>query len=291
MFSFTRLRKRHKLSLITSLTYELFVRAYQLRGFRTAIKYFFRQQMPKEVFFVLGCYNAGTTVVKEAIGLHPDIVMAPVEGDLLTDAMKSYEYGGWPRCMVGNCYGVRQERLHGTVSAPQIISDLRPWMRKGKSFLEKSISNTVRIPLLRKAFPTTKFICVVREPEAVIRGIQKRSQPTGMASNILDMNYYPDELLLRQWVFFYQTVLDDYAKNCADIYFCSYEKFTREPNVELEEIFKFLDLRDKKPHYLDGQLTVGDRTLTIHSRSEECKDYLSSAGRIQEQIDSIVATL
>lgn len=281
----TRVSKRHNLPWFQALAVESFVRLYRRKFFRMILRSFFRLKRPLGIFFVVGCYNSGTTVIKNAISLHPDVAIAPIEGDRLTSALSSYETGGWPRCLFGNCNEVIADRRHGKVEANLFWSDLRPWVDSHKYFLEKSISNTVRIPLLRKAFPGTRFICVVRDVEGVIQGIRRRSRPHDLARKILGTSEYPRDLLTRQWRFFYSLVLQDTNAE-KDVYFCSYEKFIAEPQAEVAKLYEFLGLSPQPLAYHDSILSVGGRSLTIQNEST-FGEWIDSADRLHEKLESI----
>lgn len=260
--------RRHQMPLWKALPYELFIRAYQRPIFRKTVKCFFRENKPVNVSFVLGCYNSGTTVVKDAIALHPSIAIAPVEGDLLTDALDGYEKEASPRCMYVDAVHIINERKHKKLNAEQIISDWAPWIRPDKVFLEKSISNTIRINKLRLAFNGAKFVCVTRNVDGVVRGINRRSHPSGILSQILGGDKYPDKLLIRQWLMFYSLVLSDYDDKKADIYFVSYEKFLSSPLDEVEKIYAFMGLSPIELTYMDDFLAVRNKSLHIRSSDQ-----------------------
>jgi len=253
-----------------ALPVEAFVRLYRRRRFRALLRPLFPARQPRGVLFVLGCYNSGTTVVKNAIALHPDIAIAPVEGDRLTDALPTFEAGGWPRCLFGNRSEVMRERRYGEVSAGRFLSDLRPWIEPDRYFLEKSISNTVRIPLLRRAFPGTRFVCVVRGEAGVIHGIRRRSRPMALARRILGVDDYPEALLARQWRFFYSMVLDDMNAHSGDVLLCSYEKFIADPVGELGRLFAFLGLSPQPIELRGRMLHVGSRALAVRGEGGAC---------------------
>jgi len=278
--------KRHEMTIWKALPYELFIRMYQYPFLRQVLKYFFRTDKPSNVFFVLGCYNSGTTVIKNAIALHSDIAVAPVEGDLLTSAFSHYEMIGSERCMYADAFQIMQDRKYSEVSSKQAISDWRPWISPGKFFLEKSISNTLRINSLRKAFPETKFICVTRNVEGVVRGINKRSSPSGVYQHILGDNQYSDNLLIRQWLMFYSLVLDDIDEEKADIYFVSYEKFLSSPACEINNIYTFLGLNMKKSDYESGVLNIDGNILHIREQPKgKTIDYLDSCKKLLSEIN------
>ena len=261
-----RIAARHRIPAYLAVPYEIFIRAYRFPFLRFFLKRFFREYRPEGMIFVIGSYNSGTTIIKNAIAAHPDVASAPIEGDRLTTALCSFEEGGWPRGMYGNCVRIHAQRKTGEVSAKRFFSDLRPWLRDGKQFLEKSISNTVRIPALRKAFPGARFICVTRDPEAVANGIARRSRPQGLAAKILDADRYPKSFLFRQWIMFYRLVVDDVDNALNDIYFCSYEKFVESPHTQLEGIFEHIGLKKPQCAFSRDLLRVGDISIFIHNR-------------------------
>ncbi|MDF1819868.1 MAG: sulfotransferase [Immundisolibacteraceae bacterium] len=212
--------------------------------------------------FVVGVYNSGTTIVKDAIALHPSVNSAPIEGDQLSGALDSFEKGGWPRGMYGNASRIMGARRHEEVDAELLISDLRPWVKTGEIFLEKSISNSVRIPQLRKAFPGAKFVWVIRNPTDVVNGIKRKSKPGPVASKILGSAGYPADFLLRQWAFFVRLMMMD-MKGADDCCVCSYENFLKAPAHELNKVFDFLGVATIRLQENEKGITVGDSQLSL----------------------------
>lgn len=284
--------RRHKLPRCMALPYELFVRAYQRPVLRGLLKLFFRSRKPSNVFFILGCYNSGTTVIKEVVALHPSITIAPVEGDLITGSLDRFESGLSPRCMYVNAEQIIRERKYKKLNTEEIISDWRPWIRSDKIFLEKSISNTVRVNRLRLAFQGTKFVCVTRSVEGVVRGIKKKSFPTGILRKILGEPTYPDELLIRQWVMFYSLVLSDYDAEEADIYFVSYEKFLSSPLAEVKKIYAFMGLSSRGMIFGNDHLTLGGESLHIRRAAEnQSAKYICTSGGLLTAINEVKSKL
>lgn len=279
------LSQRHQMPPIKAIFYELFIRLYEHPLIRPTLKLFISKKQPAQINFVMGCYNSGTTVVKNAIALHPDIATAPVEGDLLTCSLLSYEKGGWPRCMVAKCHDVMNERKYGSVDKESFTSDLRPWIKNQKIFLEKSISNACRIPLLRNSFSHAKFVCVTREAEGVIQGIQRRSNPSNKAEILLASDKYPHELLLRQWVFFYSLLLRDCKERSNDIYICSYEKFIQEPEQELKKIYDFLELDSSSLSFRNNWLSIDKKSLKIRTKQSNSKLFIDNLEQLETNID------
>lgn len=237
---FKKTAKRHRMGFAKAFFYEIFVRLYRMSAIRLFFRPFFTNNKPSGWFFLVGCYNSGTTVIKDAVALHPMIATAPIEGDNFTSELSNFEGGGWPRCMASNSFLIEKHRNDDVLDASSICSNLRPWVKKGNFFLEKSISNSVRMNLLRQSFQGCKFVCVFREPSGVIRGILKRSKPSSKASFFLDGGEYTDEILSKQWVYVNSKIINDYRE--SDSCFCSYEGFLSDPVKTLKDIYKYLGL-------------------------------------------------
>ena len=235
--------------------------------------------------FVTGCYNAGTTVVKNAIGLHPDVSSAPVEGDVLTSAMPNFEQGGFPRGMYGNAVAIRLHRELRSINRELAQSDWRPWIFKNKFFCDKSISQTVRIRLLRESFNNSRFVCVTRNPDNVVDGIQKRSVPNKQAAVILGSKTYPDWFLKKQWAFIYGLVLNDYDDE--DTFFCSYESFISDPVKEVVRLYEFLNLRPVDVRVADNVVMVHGKKLHIRPPVENLPKILDSYKSVKVMVDSL----
>ena len=112
---FTRLKAlgaRHKKSILIALVLEIFVKFYQKKLFRKVTAPFFNKtREPIGWVFVGGCYNSGTTLVKNIILLHHSVSGMPIEGDQFSDALADFETGGWARCMYGNKNLIDQSRV------------------------------------------------------------------------------------------------------------------------------------------------------------------------------------
>ena len=248
-----------------ALPYELFIRLYRKKHYRRLLKLFFSKQNPEGWIFLVGCYNAGTTIIKDSIATHPNVTTPPIEGDVLTSYLSNFEDNGLPRGMFGNSYLITRHRQKGILDADAILSDWRPWIKPGKYFLEKSISNSVRINLIRRTFPGAKFVCVVRNPTDVVKGIQKRSQPHGLASKIFSGCVYPDSFLLRQWAFIYKAVLEDKETDTA---FVSYEDFVNNPAANIRKLYQFLGLPAVEVNFENDELLICGRKLKIRTPIE-----------------------
>ena len=274
-----RISRRHNCSIARAILIESFVQIYKVRFFRKILRSFY-PHTSSDVHFVLGCYNSGTTVVKNAIALHDCITIAPIEGDLLTSSLDTYESDGWPRCMYANSKCIFEDRIDNKLNKEAILKDWSPWTTMGKVFLEKSISNSVRVPSLRKAFANSKYIYVTRNLEGVVEGIQRRSTPNGPATLICGKEYSYN-LLKAQWVFFNKLIIED-SVGQNDILFISYEKFLNNPKVELEIIFSFLNLPSREVLTNNGLLECCGNSLMVNNKKVQStqNDYLDSREKL-----------
>jgi hypothetical protein len=248
MGKLARIAKRHRMPVWKALVCEGLVRAWQRPSLRAVLRLPFRKREPDGWIFVVGSYNAGTTIVKDVIFAHPQVAGMPVEGDILTDALDDFETGQFPRGMYANRDRILADRAAPPPDANRLRADWAPWIRSGQRFLEKAISHSMRIPHLRAAFPGCRFVCVVRHPEDVAAGIRKRSRPAAGGE-------YQQEFLDQQWAFFYRTILEDSLPE--DTIFCSYEHFIRNPAAETARLHEELGLPAVELRHEQGVLHIG----------------------------------
>ncbi|MHC9510137.1 sulfotransferase [Kangiella sp. M94] len=177
--------------------------------------------------------------MKDAISLGTNYASIPVEGDLLTDALPSFEKGEWPRALFGNAYEVELYRREGVIDKQKLFKDWAPWVRENEVFIEKSIANSLKVKQLHGLHDNYKSIVVVRRPEGVIRGIRKRSKPGLKASKFLQSSEYPIDFLLNQWLYIYKALLED-CDGDNNVIFVNYEDFIENPALVLTHIKKHL---------------------------------------------------
>ncbi len=271
--------------VVKALVYELLVRSYRNIHFRSVVCRLFPNREPLNWFFIAGCYNAGTTVVKDLVALHPDVATLPIEGDILSSHLSNYEDGGWLRCMYGNKAKIAIDRKTGSVDKRKLINDWSPWIKPGKYFLDKSISHACRLHHVKREFKDCRTIIVTRNPDSVVTGIQKRSHPTGTAREMLGEGTYASDLLYQQWAFLYSTMLKDTTESGTLI--VSYELMLQEPSAHAARIYEFLGLSKQNIGFDRGVLTVGKQQLTIRVNSDTSDASLASRKDLEERIEDI----
>ena len=70
---------------------------YGKSAVRLAARVAFPPKSPKQWVFLLGCYNSGTTILRDVLGAHPEVSTMPREGVKLTDLFPTPEHQGWFR--------------------------------------------------------------------------------------------------------------------------------------------------------------------------------------------------
>lgn len=259
--------QRHGLPVLAALLYEAFIRSYGNRIFRKFASFFIRRSHARRKFaFILGCYNSGTTLVKQCVCAHPLVSTTPVETPFLS-SISTYQETGWGRALYGNVARIEADRKAGRpFERETYLRELSPWMRK-PVFIDKSVPNSVRVPGLANAFPDAKFVYVYRKPAGVIRGIRKRSRPEADAGLIFSGEPYSDAFLYQQWKYFNQCIVEDADRFPGRIHFCSYERFLASPVEELTRIYEFLGLPMPEISHNEAGLRVGTTEIGFHNQS------------------------
>ena len=191
--------------------------------------------------FIVGSYNSGTTLLEQILSEHPDISGMQEEGVMLTDVLKRPEDFGWRR-MWWKCEP--QMKVPEWIEAEVASRVKRQWSHfydKSKSFLvEKSISNTTRLPFLERNFQPAFFIHLVRDGYAVAEGIRRRA--VIMPQNPYEeAGAYPIEVCAQQWKRSLQVVEENQAglKNFMEV---RYEDLSEIPDIVLQGICSFLGI-------------------------------------------------
>lgn len=226
-------------ALWSGLKRDLLIKFYKKPGVRFFVRGFYRSREPKKWLFLVGCYNSGTTILRDIVASHPNISDLPFEGVKFTDAFPDLEAGGWPRMMYKNKESWDKIPVD---AAERARADWAPlWKKSATIFLEKSIDHSTRIKWLDKNFPNAHFLSITRNGLAVAEGIARRSKPVGAARIELSQDYYPMSMIADQWLAFDERISTDMAlvTNKLNV---SYENLMMTPKAIILQIFSFLDL-------------------------------------------------
>ena len=226
--------------------------ARRVRGFigrreaaRRVIRPFLRVPPGRRWLFVVGCYNSGTTLLQALLARSPTCTTLPLEGVVLTSQLWAPELEGWPR-MWWKVWRGQVARKPGDVADPERVKrDWCIWLDRDRPvFLEKSISNTTRMPWLAEHFEGARFVHILRNGYAVAEGIRRRAG-TGRVRLPEGLSRYPIEWCATQWVRSADVLAQATAEIGADLVFTlRYEDLCRSPAEWLGRVGEFAGLQE-----------------------------------------------
>jgi hypothetical protein len=235
---------------------------------------------PETWVFMGGCYNSGTTILREMIGAHPEVASLPREGVEMTDAFPDLEADGWVRMWVRNAEAADLSSRDPVALARRAKRDWSPWWRRGASvFIEKSIIHGAWMPTLDTGFQNARFIGVIRNGYCVCEGIRRRARPVDTARKTLRRDDYPIEEVGLQWNFANQVLMRDRTsvKNYQEV---RYEEFAANPVQTIRAIFTFIGVDpDAVETIEDGQVQIGTRKFRIRNQNADSLGRLDAADK------------
>lgn len=235
-------------------------------------------RIPKTWVFMGGCYNSGTTILREIIGAHPEVAALPREGVELTSVFPDIESGGWQRMWCRNAQLTDVSQRSPREVSQRAQKDWSIWWKRGATvYLEKSIAHGVWMSFLEAGFDNSKFIGVIRNGYCASEGIRRRARPSGAAQDLLMRDYYTISETAAQWVASNQKLIE--SKNELDAYFeVRYEDLVSDPVSVITGVFDFIGLERQEISQEDGGVViVGGRKFQIRD------DNPSSLGRLSEK--------
>lgn len=235
-----------------------------------------RELTPRCWIFIIGCYNSGTTLLKDMLAQHPAIGVLPGEGVRFTDALPRPETLGWNRMW---CCCAAAMRLGDGPEFVSIAARIkRQWsllFPRRPFLLEKSIANAARLPFLNAHFRPASFVYLVRNGYAVAEGIRRKARP-GRWGNPEFAERYPISLCARQWRDTERLVGMDRIR-VERFFSLSYEELTATPQTALARITRFLELEPLAPAVFDQAWVVHGRASVIRNMNPESLARLSPA--------------
>lgn len=227
----------------------------------------------KQFFFVVGCYNSGTTLLNHLLGLHDEIASLPTEGVSLTSCLYGPESFGWNRMWHMCRDKLEISRLEKKPCAEIVKKEWAFWFNKRKSFwLEKSIINALNIDWFEENFGQPYFVWIVRNGYAVSEGIQRRTQGKGKHPASFKEGY-PIELCAQEWVVSNEVIERklSFVQNSIKV---TYEDLTDNPVCTLGSILQWLPVRKKEVN-IPSKFTFQKQTRKIENMNEKSIQRLS----------------
>ena len=172
---FKYIKKNGVKTFIGEIKIRLYLFFYKYKVIRFLIKPLVKNKVPDKWLIILGCYNSGTTLLRELLSFHSEISTLPREGVVITRLLPRPEDKGWKRMWVKCLHYIDNQK---DIDPREVMSDWEPWWDSKKViFLEKSISNLTRIDWFEKNFPNCYFVGITRDGYAVAEGIRRRVSP------------------------------------------------------------------------------------------------------------------
>ena len=229
---------------------------------------------PRDWTFLVGCYNSGTTILREILDAHQSVSSLPREGVRLTDAFPDLQADGWVRMLLAHQdqWQMPEDRMR--YLADRAKRDWGPlWSRKAEIFLEKSIAHSVRMRWLEQAFDHPRFIVIRRNGYCVCEGIRRRASPRDKAREQIG-DTYPMRLLAEQWVAINETI-DDALPHLKHTHVVHYENLVTQPLDTIAGIYDFLGLDRGQMVMRDGVLHSNGRPFAIQNMNPSSLARLS----------------
>lgn len=271
--------QRNRGAVLAKARNEALVRLWLKPGLRALLRPVLpRGTAPEAWVFMGGCYNSGTTILREILGAHPDVATLPREGVVMTDAFPDLEAGGWQRMWSRNADGVARVGADPARVAARAKADWAPWWRRGaKVHLEKSIVHGAWMPALQQGFENARFIGVVRNGYCACEGIRRRARPSGEAAQVLGRADYPLAEVGRQWVFANEALQRDRAA-LSHYHEIRYEAFAEAPADTVRALLRFVGVRDDLVEDLGaGRIRVAGREFTVANQNAASLARLDAA--------------
>lgn len=283
----SRFGERHRGAVVRKALDEGLARLWLRPGIRRLARPFLSVRQPLQWVFMTGCYNSGTTILREILGAHPDIATLPREGVRFTDAFPDLHAGGWARMWHRNAEAADLAAQDPALLARQAARDWGPWWRRNASvFLEKSITHAAWMPFLQQAFPGARFIFVIRNGFCAAEGILRRARPGPGAARILGRETYLPAEAAQQWKAANDVYIRD-RSHLAQLHEIRYEAFAANPAETLREALDFLGLSDSALTDLGaGQVAMGARVFRIADQNAESLARLDATAR--DQISAVI---
>ena len=216
----------------------------------------------KKWIFIIGCYNSGTTLLNQILADHPQISGLPDEGVMLTDQLVKPEDFGWRR-MWHMCELEIERESPDAKSASTIKRHWSHFYEDKEFLIEKSISNTCRIPFFEENFGPVYFIHIIRNGYAVAEGIRRKAAiiPGNPYSSLEN---YPMDLCIKQWVRSLD-VVESHKTKVNHFMEISYESMTENPEVVLQQITDFIGVKSFDKDYFKSSFSVHEKESKIRN--------------------------
>lgn len=185
----------------------------------------------EKIIFVLGTPRSGTTLLQYLLASHSKLYTIQSE-----TAVFSYQNLWSPnRNLFDFDNTTKQQILNDSNDSVDFFSKSvihLNSMNPGKTFVEKTPQHIIRLSFLIKHFPNSKFIHLVRDGRDCYCSAKKHP-------------FIPQSRSLKTFTKFYNKCLEQAIKNDYNnnLYHIRYEDLVDNPNLIINELMSFLDLK------------------------------------------------
>lgn len=252
-------------------------------------KWFGTGLKPKKWVFILGCYNSGTTLLYSILHNHHDIITLPDEGTALTDQLPTPENLNCPRnfALCRDALEAEFQKVAEEKRADIIKKHWSVWCNQEKHtdkiFVEKSISNLLRIEFFERYFQPAHFIFISRNGYAVSEGVCRKTKEK--MQSIGKTPYTLQECAL-QWKVSQEIIQKNlHRENALHI---TYEELTEQSQKTMKKITDFLALSPIDESLFEKRWNVHEKHMKIENLNnssfkklteQDIKDIESVAGK------------
>lgn len=267
--------KRESVS-VDEIALRLALRLWDLGITKRCVTPFIKSRQPKKWVFLVGCYNSGTTLMRELLACHPRVCALPREGARLASDLPRPEDKGWTRMWLGCEAHMRMPEPCSSAIVERIMRHWSPWWRgDGDLFLEKSITNVTRMKWLDDNFPNAYFIGITRNGYCAAEGILRRAAPKGEARDVVG-DRYSSSMAAQQWVAANE-LLDRGAGQVQRYFGITYEELAVAPDVVLDRIWQFLEIERPYSELDESGISIQGHHFPIANRNSD------SIGRLKPE--------
>ena len=263
-------------AVLPALGRELFGMVMRRRGARRGAAFLFggRVVRPHRMVFLCGCYNSGTTVMRDMLGSHPRIRSLPREGVIYTERLTAYTDGRWTRFWPPpEEIRAANERDFATLKADDLLRDWSWWIDANAVFVEKSITNSARMTHLQTLFPDAVFIVMRRDATGVAEGIVRRTRPLDARAASKRPSL---ENALSQWTLC-NALIDEQLPRLRHVIEVIYESLTADPAAELRRVFAAIGV-DARIDSIEGGVRLEGIDFPIFDGNARSRRNLERTG-------------
>jgi len=123
----------------------------------------FKASYDFQPLILLGAGRSGTKILRDVLSTHPDIDSVPFDVNYI-----------WT---IGNAKAIDDQLAPNSLSntdRSRIIQQLAKQSKGAPFLIEKTVSNTLRLPFVLKVFPEAKFIHLIRDGRDVTESVSRQ---------------------------------------------------------------------------------------------------------------------